>query len=101
MKEDVCEDLYHTAEELVTDVFQKHHGYIDDWFDHGYEEAVYETYTHILAYLVKKRYKNIDDVKTELKIRALKGDTIGAIITNGGEGCGFVYTNPKLSKKKE
>ena len=89
MKEDVCKELYSIAEDLVVDVFEKHHGYIDDWFDHGYEEAVYETYTHILAYLVKKRYKNMEDVKKDLKIRALKSDVIGAIFANDGDDCGF------------
>ena len=89
MKRDICAELYNIAEELVTDTFKKHHGYIDDWYDHGYYEAVFETYAHILAYLVKKRYKDIDDVKTELKIRALKSDVIGSIYSNDGDDYGF------------
>ncbi len=86
---DIFDDLYLMAEKLIINAFEKHGGYIDDWFDHGYEDAVRDLYTRILMYLVKKKYNTKDEIDSVLKVRALSKDVLDIIEVNDGDDFGF------------
>ncbi len=89
MKMNICDKMYSLAEDMISDVFKKRNGYIDDWIDHGYEDAVHYMYVHLLEVLVKRSCKNVRDVESLFKPLTLSRLAAGFIRANDGEEFGF------------